>query len=171
MYPEFNSPCQRSMRHYLGEFGVVHGRAWYSTGIELVTLSWASHAVLYVGEGKIVEAESTGAVLSDADKYSEIIWSGDRFTNGRGEAIAAAGKSLLGTPYSYYGVAALGLSKITHQHIPVFMQHRLADRGDLFCSQLVDVAYQKAGVQLYDDGRYNGSITPGDLMALIAHDR
>lgn len=153
-----------------GEFGVVHGRAWYSTGIELVTGSWASHAVLYVGNGQIVEAESSGAVLSPADKYIDnILWSGKIFTQTKGEEIAAEGRKLLGTPYSYLGCAAIGLSKITHQHIPKWAQDKLADQGDLFCSQLVDVAYQNAGVQLFDDGRWNGSVTPGDLLDLIMH--
>ena len=38
----------------------------------------------------------------------------------------------------------------------------------MICSQLVDEAYARAGVQLFDDGRLPGDVTPADLYGLIA---
>jgi hypothetical protein len=39
----------------------------------------------------------------------------------------------------------------------------------MICSQLVDEAYLRAGVHLFDDGRDPGDVTPGDLLYVIAH--
>jgi hypothetical protein len=35
------------------------------------------------------------------------------------------------------------------------------------CSQLVDLSYHEAGVELFDDGRIPGDVSPGDLLDLI----
>lgn len=151
----------------LGQYGITHGKGILSKGIELVTRSWASHAFLYVGDGLIVESEADGAVLSDAHKYDgDVVWCPPRLMDGRGEQIAKAGLSLVGVPYSYLGIAAIGVAKITGEHTPKWAQKRLDDRGDLFCSQLVDEAYQRAGVHLFNDGRWPGAVAPGDLLAL-----
>lgn len=151
-----------------GQFGVTHGHGLLSIGIEAITRSWASHAFLYVGDGMILESEYNGAVFSDAHKYDgDVIWSSPYLTAKRGETIAKAGQTLLGTPYSYLGVAAIGVAKITGRHTPEWARRRLDDNGDLFCSQLVDVAYQLAGVQLFDDGRWPGAVAPSDLLARI----
>jgi hypothetical protein len=47
----------------------------------------------------------------------------------------------------------------------------VADEGHLICSQLVDEAYLRAGVHLFDDGRLPGDVTPGDLWWLLQRDR
>lgn len=152
-----------------GQYGVTHGHSFLSTGIEVVTRSWASHAFLYVGDGLIVEAQADGAVLSDVHKYDgNVVWCPQwAAVEVDGEKIAEAGRALIGTPYSYLGVAAIGVAKITGRHTPAWAQRRLNDKGDLFCSQLVDEAYQRAGVHLFDDGRWNGAVAPSDLLALI----
>lgn len=151
-----------------GQYGVTHGHTFLGIGIEVVTRSWASHAFLYVGDGLIVESEADGAVLSDVHKYDgDVVWCPPRFTDGRGDLIATAGRALVGTPYSYLGAAAIGVAKITGRHTPAWARRRLDDEGDLFCSQLVDEAYQRAGVHLFDDGRWNGAVAPSDLLALI----
>ena len=38
----------------------------------------------------------------------------------------------------------------------------------MICSQLVDQCYQYAGVQLFDDKRWPGYVTPGDLADLLS---
>lgn len=151
----------------VGEFGLVHGSGWVGAGIRLVTRSDVAHAFVYVGHGLIVEAEASGAVLSPVHKYKQVLWSGSELTEGRGAAIARQARSLLGTPYSFLGVAALGIALITDTHVPRWAQRRLDDDGDLFCSQLVDVAYRNAGVQLFDDGRWPGAVSPASLESLI----
>lgn len=156
----------------LGQYGVTHGHTFLGVGIETVTRSWASHAFLYIGDGKIIEAEADGAVISDVHKYDDdVVWCPSALTNGRGWYIARTGRELLGVPYSYLGVAAIGLAKITGRRTPVWARRKLDDRGDLFCSQLVDEAYQRAGVQLFNDGRWNGAVAPGDLLDLIKHNQ
>jgi hypothetical protein len=35
------------------------------------------------------------------------------------------------------------------------------------CAELVDLAYQRAGVQLFDDGRQPLDVTPADLADLL----
>ncbi len=45
---------------------------------------------------------------------------------------------------------------------------RVADPSRLICSELVDLAYDRAGVHLFSDGRLPSGVTPGDLEDLIA---
>jgi hypothetical protein len=44
----------------------------------------------------------------------------------------------------------------------------IGDRHGLICSQLVDLAYQRAGRQLFDDGRWPGYVMPSSLAQLLA---
>jgi hypothetical protein len=44
---------------------------------------------------------------------------------------------------------------------------RLASTHELICSQLVDLCYSRANVHLFDDGRWEGFVSPEDLRALL----
>jgi len=46
---------------------------------------------------------------------------------------------------------------------PGWLLDYVAGTGHIICSQLVDQCYLDAGVHLFDDGRFVGDVTPGDL--------
>ena len=160
----------------LGAYGVVRTNGWAADAIQWITDSRWNHAVLYVGDGQIVQASPSGAALAPWDSYGvNVVWS-ERHIQGHGQAIATYGRTLVGRPYGFPDIVAIGLA-----------QERLGSRVDvrkalkdqpwwvrriertdrLICSQLVDLAYEMGGVKLFDDGRIPGLVSPGDL-ALIA---
>jgi hypothetical protein len=73
-------------------------------------------------------------------------------------------RALVGTPYSWLDYAAIGL---LHLGIPSKALRRyVASSGHAQCAQLVDLAYERAGVHLFTDGRLPGDVAPADLAAL-----
>lgn len=151
----------------VGEFGVIRTNGWAGLGIRIITRSSVNHAFVYVGDGFIIEAQPAGARHAPASLYPGALWSGPGLTAGRGEAIAAAARTLVGTPYSWVDCAAIGLTDLFGWHVPEPVRKRLNRRDRLMCSQLADTAYLMAGVHLYADGRVPGDCSPGDLLALI----
>lgn len=66
-----------------------------------------------------------------------------------------------GIGYSFLDYLSLALA---HWHIrPGFVKRYIASNRHAICSQLVDLVMQRAGIQLYNDGRLPGDVTPGDL--------
>ncbi|MGW1828854.1 hypothetical protein ACWCO0_09570 [Streptomyces tubercidicus] len=126
------------------------------------------HAMVYVGEGMIVQAMPGGAELIPLEVASEpVVWSTGHFdlSDQTRFNIAMEARSLVGTPYSFLDFVSLALERF---HVrPRWVRDYVQSTGHLICSQLVDVAYRRAGVQLFDDGRIPGDVTPGDLWRLI----
>jgi hypothetical protein len=74
--------------------------------------------------------------------------------------------SCKGVPYSSADYFALAAHRL---NIPVpGLKAYIADSGHMICSQLVDWCYMKAGVHLFNDGRWPGYVTPADLANLLA---
>lgn len=125
------------------------------------------HAFVCVGGGDIVEAEPGGARIWTLSHYnaSRIAWY--RAPDGYGDEIATQARAMKGVPYSFADYAAIATVRL---HLPLsskLLHNYVADSGHMICSQLVDEAYARAGVQLFDDGRLPGDVTPGDLLRLI----
>ena len=128
------------------------------------------HAVVYVGNDRIIEAEPGGAKLSHVTRYKDILWSTGwvDLTDAQRRVIALTARALEGTPYStvdYFAIAAKRL------HIPGFglLKRYVASSKHMICSQLVDYCYQAAGVELFPNHRWNGYVTPADLYGLRPH--
>lgn len=126
------------------------------------------HAMLYVGDGMVVQAMPGGAEcipLSEAN--APVVWSSDviPLTDYEREIITANGRALVGTPYSFLDYASIGLA--TFHVRPRAVRRYVADYGHMICSQLVDFAYETADVHLFNDGRLPGDVTPGDLYRLL----
>ena len=151
----------------LGAFGVTATSGWKAWVIRAVTRSDVNHAFVYVGDGRIVEANPSGAAVGNVDEYPHAIWSHMALTTQQRHAIANAADTLVGTPYSWVDDACIGLADLFGWHVPEPVRARLSGRSRLMCSQLVDVAYSKAGVHLFPDGRIPGDVSPGDLLHLI----
>ena len=154
-----------------GDFAVVATRSRIGWLIRLVTRSQYNHAWVYLGDGRIVEAEGNGAVISalvDYDGYP-VLWSNMTLTEGQRAAIVAKARAVVGTPYSWIDDACIALTAIFGVHVPASVRRRLGSTDHLQCAQLVDTCYAAAGVQLFTDGRLPGAVSPGDLADVIAH--
>jgi uncharacterized protein YycO len=126
------------------------------------------HAFVYVGEGQIVQAMPGGAELIRLEEANEpYVWSTGKIplTSEQRSRISAAAIWMVGTPYSFLDYASIALA---HYRIrPRWVRDFVADSDHLICSQLVDEAYLRAGVHLFNDGRLPGDVTPGDLWKLL----
>ncbi|HUX70403.1 MAG TPA: hypothetical protein VMV41_07835 [Cellulomonadaceae bacterium] len=153
-----------------GDFAVVATRSRIGWLIRLVTRSRYNHAFLYLGNGKIVEAESPGAVISplaDYDGYP-VLWSNLKLTDAERAAIVAKARALVGTPYSWVDDACIALTAIFGVHVPGPVRRRLARPDRMMCSQLVDACYHAAGINLVPSKPLPGDVSPGDLADVIA---
>jgi hypothetical protein len=151
----------------IGEFMVVRTGGWFAAAIRSITHSPVNHAALYVGSGLVVEAQPGGAKLTRASHYPKAIWSHQTLPVPTRQAIVHAALALVGTPYNFLDIAAQGLVRVLHWDAPKWALKRLSSTHALQCAQLVDCAYELAGVKLFADGRPEGMVSPGDLYDLI----
>jgi hypothetical protein len=125
------------------------------------------HAFIALPGGKLVEAEPGGARIGELSEYAAVPVEYSRWdlTPEQRHAIVGAATALLGTPYSALDYFALATHRL---HIPApGLQQYIASTGHMICSQLVDECYRRAGVQLFDDGRWSGMVTPGSLRRAL----
>ena len=157
-----------------GDFGVVHmggdSGKWIHYGQILNGDGFADyeHAFVLTGIGQIVEAEPGGAKLAGVH-YRTVLWSTGRInltSEQRMKTIQTA-DSLIGTPYSAADYFALAAYRLKLGRLVPGLKDYVADSGHMICSQLVDYCYQQAGVQLFNDGRWPGYVTPGALAELL----
>ena len=79
--------------------------------------------------------------------------------------IEAACAGMRGTPYGWVDYAALAAHRL---HVPIpGVESIVTNTHSMICSQLVDYVYSNAGIKLFDDGRWNGYVTPADLAWVI----
>lgn len=163
-----------------GDYGVVatHGGPWWQritdAAIRYGTSSPVNHAVLYIGDGQLVEARGN-VHLSPASEYAGIIWSTGRLgdltpTSAQRQQITSAALSYVGESYNALDIVAIGLAQRRLGRLvdgDEWWVKRLSDNHRLICSQLVDAAYQAAGIHLFADGRLPGLVSPGDLLGLL----
>ncbi len=149
----------------LGAFGVVHSNGKVALAIRVGTQSRANHAFIYVGDGKIIEADGSGVQLVPAAKYPTAIYD-RRFTLTLAQGAEIRRRALLmqGTPYSFIGifVMSVGCLGLPNRWLATHLEHN----GRVFCSQLVCQVYSAAGVHLFADDRLPGQVSPGDLAEL-----
>lgn len=134
-------------------------------------LSSYTHAFIYLGGGKVLEAQPGGARISPLARYTGkyIRWSKwVPLTNEHRANILTEALDLEGTPYSFADYAALALVRL---HVrPKKLLNYVASSNHMICSQLVDYVYCKVGVHLFDDGRPSQDVTPGDLDRILSLD-
>jgi len=129
------------------------------------------HAFIYFGDGMIVEAMPRGAWVAPLARHKaeRIAWY--RAPDGTGKAIAVAAMGLRGTKYGFLDYLAIAADRLNLPLSTHLLRHQVKTSGRMICSQLVDEAYLRAGVHLFDDGRDPGQVTPADLYRLILNQR
>lgn len=125
------------------------------------------HAFIYIGDGKIVEAQPGGAVVSDVTEYGgrSVLWSSGKvpLTDAQRSAVVEAARGFVGVPYSFLDYLLLALKRI-HITVPI-LNRRVVGSKHMICSQLVAEAYNTAGVLLSTVPTYE--VTPADLANLL----
>jgi cell wall-associated NlpC family hydrolase len=133
------------------------------------------HARLYLGDGKCVEARPGGAQIVKWDPNDGGLWSTGLFhiTDVDRTLIVSAGYEYgyAHTPYSAVDYFALVAYRLKIGLLVPGLREYVETSKHMICSQLVDKCYQDAGVQLFDDKRWNGYVTPAALATLILHRR
>lgn len=122
------------------------------------------HCFVSLGGGEIIEAEPGGARIAQLSEYDgqPILWL--RCPPQLGLRVASAARVFEHTPYSAADYFALAAHRL---HIPVpGLRDYVASSGHMICSQLCDRAAKIGGWQLFDDGRWDGYVTPASLYQL-----
>lgn len=154
-----------------------------SAGIRLMTWSSVSHAALYIGEGRIVEALGSGVQVRSLDELllEESIAVVLRYPGLRpDQQVQITGYALekAGARFNFVGVTFQVPFSVVRRacELPLLpgavrdacvrsvgaLSYLAASETQVFCSQLVMQAYQHAGVQVTDaDARL---ITPADIL-------
>lgn len=156
-----------------GDFFVVRTGGGMGHLIRMATESHVNHAGLLLDDGTVVEAEPHGARIVPAGWYlNHAHWSTGKVpvTDAERVALVAQGRSMVGRGYGFADIVVLALVRVFGWHAPQWVRTYLQRSDRLICSQLVDYAYDKAGVHLFTDGRVPAEVTPGDLLDLITGD-
>jgi cell wall-associated NlpC family hydrolase len=126
------------------------------------------HALVYVGDGMVVQAMPSGAELIRLEDASPVVkWSTGLvpLTEEEQEEVMWQALDLVGTPYSFLDYLSIALKRLG---VPSrLIRDRVRDSGHLICSQLVVEAYRRAGVELFGPDTFPGDYTPGDLWKLL----
>lgn len=149
-----------------GDFMLVATPGWQARGIRIVTHSPVNHGVVLIDDTHIIEADPSGARINDLAVYDGMPqwWSVRDASDRQRSVIVAAAYSHVGDPYSWIDDACIGLTDILGVHVPPYVRERLGRSDRLMCSQLIDRCWFQAGIHLFDDGRLDGDVSPGDLL-------
>jgi len=125
------------------------------------------HAAIYIGGGQIVEAQNTGTAYANVSKYANLdtFWSTGilKPTANQRSAIVAAARGYVGVPYSWPDYWALAAKRLNLGWLVPGLQSYVASTKHMICSQVVDQCWHDAGIELFQDKRWPGYVTPGDL--------
>jgi hypothetical protein len=154
-----------------------------SAGIQLMTLAPVSHAAVYIGDHKVVEAVRSGVRVRHLDDLlaDETLVLAFRYPELSAEQARSIGAYLLqqvGTNFNYLGIALHVPFAVNRKlcELPLMpsavrdicvraiggIYHLATSERRFFCSQLVLQAYRHAGVPITDaDTRL---LSPGDIL-------
>lgn len=159
-----------------GDFFLAKITGW--TGFWVRVMQWFNgdgakwtHAGIYLGNGRLYEAQPGGAVVTPIERYAgrPMRWSTDvvLLTEQERKDIVDNATALVGVGYGWLTYLYLGLYRLRVR--PQWLKREVMRTSDMICSQSVDEAYNRSGVHLFDDGRMPQDVTPGDLARLLDH--
>lgn len=123
---------------------VIRGFEWHAANEADRPFAWANHAAI-VADGYLIEANPRGVQMAPLEKYAghHWAWSSRELSDEQREEIVGGAVALLGIPYSWLDILAIGASALGAVPDPVW--HRLNRPDRLICSQLVAHVYEAAG--------------------------
>jgi uncharacterized protein YycO len=152
-----------------GDFGVIKSRGVFARLIQVGTVSRWNHAFIYIGNGKIVEANPKGVEVSDASKYPLIAWNRhEELTDLDRKLIVQHAVEQVGKPYNFLIIfnlvlRILGLRALANTHF----LYKLAQKEGYICSELVAEAYAMARCPVTT--KAPDLCTPGDLAERLVY--
>lgn len=164
----------------LGDWGLIREfqGPWYdrlfAEIIDWDTDSEFHHVVVNVGDGRIVEAVRT-VRIDFADQYDEIVWCTGRLpspfvpTDAQRAQIVQAALAMVGDKYNVLDLLAIGLAQKRMGRVvdgDEWWVKRLSKDHREICSQVADLAWKKAGIEMFPK-RLPGLVSPGDLGRLL----
>jgi cell wall-associated NlpC family hydrolase len=128
-----------------------------------------THAGIVLDDGTVMEAMPSGARIRSLEhglSHEPIAfsWALD-LTDEQAARVVAEARALEGVRYGFSAYLHLALARFGIRW--PWLIRRLERNGRLYCSQLVDEVYRRAGVHLFTDGRAPFDVTPGDLANLL----
>ncbi len=153
-----------------GDIGMVRMRGWGGKAIRIG--QWLNgdgfenyqHAYVVTEKRRVIEAMPGGAILSPLSKYDGLHPVYLRCPDEYRSAVASAAMALRDVPYSDADYVALAAHRF---HIPApHLKRYISSSGHLICSQLADHAAAIGGWHLFADQRWEGDVTPLDLVRL-----
>ena len=157
-----------------GDIIVSTTRQFVSRAIRLGTLSPVSHVMLYVGDGRVIEAVGSGvrettlaAAIEDA--ILAVAYRHPRMDAAHATVAVAYARTRIGNPYNYAGAAYQGYRLLNPLPAAVIdaISRRLGvevgQAGAVYCSELVLEAFERAGVPL---AARPGQSTPDQVVQI-----
>jgi cell wall-associated NlpC family hydrolase len=155
----------------LGDYGVLKTGGWIGSLIRLGTRSRWNHAVVYIGEGNLVEANPTGIEIHPVTKYPLIAWNRheDELTDDTRNKIVDEALRLVGGFYGFADIAVLVLRILGLRLLAnTTLLDRLAEKEGFICSELVSHCYREAGFVVIPNME-DHLVTPGDLAERLIY--
>lgn len=124
-----------------------------------------THAFVVIDDNTVIEAMPGGARITPLKEYfpgKDVIFSRMDINGTQQAEIVAHARSFKGVPYSFMDYVSITILHIGFR--PDWIKRYVKNSGHMICSQLVDEAYLRSGVHLFDDGRFPGDVTPGDIL-------
>lgn len=152
-----------------GDYGVVKTNGWAARLIQFGTRSRWNHAFIYIGGGKLIEANPKGVAISPISKYPKIAWNQhEELTDDQRKLIVKGAKHFDKAPYGFFDIGNLALRILGLKILAnTKLLEALAKRQGVICSELVSLAYKSAGIDL--TGIPDHEVTPGDLAERLIY--
>jgi len=152
-----------------GDYGCVKTNGLMGKLIRLGTLSRWNHAFIYIGQGKIIEANPRGVEISLISKYPHIAWNRhEKINDIQREGIIWKAHQIIGKPYGFFLIIdltlrILGLKILANTKLMKY----LSTKNGYICSELVAECYSHVQHPLFEKPDY--LVTPGDLAERLIY--
>ncbi|HVF84517.1 MAG TPA: hypothetical protein VM821_00935 [Abditibacteriaceae bacterium] len=145
-----------------GDILLFHRARKWNRLITWFTKSPYYHAAIYAGDNHVVEARPRGVVCRDlngpdGDKEFDVVPA----PAGKGRDALDWAKMQLGSKYDNIGVATIVMDRICSS---LHLSRQCEDKFS--CGELVALAFEKAGVQMFPD-REASEIVPADFTPML----
>jgi len=145
----------------LGNYGVIKTHGFFGWLIRLGTFSRWNHAVIYVGNNKVVSADPSGVKLDSITNWTDIAWNQhEELDDNQRMMIVNAAREAVGQPYSFITIADIAFRILGLKLFSEKILDRLARHNGYICSELVAECYRKGGLVI---AKQDFLATPGDL--------